>query len=259
MVTRDELTQFVEDTIGQDLLVKARALDVVANGVQLHGAPSVHKVALGVSLNHAFLTTASDWGAEFCIFHHGFDVRTVGSCYSRGAEARLSTIISNHLTIAGYHYSLDAQPEFGNNATIAKLLGAKVVDSLYDTWGVVAKLPEPVMASSLITKCQTIFNHEIKAFLVDEHTKVARLGIVSGAGKPYHSQLGEMSAKGVELYISGESSESRPHAVLEEGISYLLGGHYATEVFGVQELGHRIQAHYKNKLEVKFIDISNPL
>lgn len=258
MVKRDQLTQFIEKTIGLDLINKGRQIDSNANGVQFHGSDKVGKVALGVSLNVDFLREATQAGAQYCIFHHGFDPRHLNARYSQGSQERLRLIFGNNLTIAGYHYALDAQPEFGNNATIARQLGAKVVDTLYETWGVVAKLPKKVALDELSKQCATLFDHDILASKVGNE-EVQILGIVSGAGKPYHAQIEEMHEKGVELYISGESSESRLHAMQEEGISYFLGGHYATEVYGVQELGKRIKVHYKDQLEVEFIDIANPL
>ncbi|MFH2061392.1 MAG: Nif3-like dinuclear metal center hexameric protein, partial [Candidatus Beckwithbacteria bacterium] len=83
--------------------------------------------------------------------------------------------------------------------------------------------------------------------------------VVSGGGKPYAEHLAEMEEKGVELFISGESSESIPHKMKESKINYFAGGHYATEVFGVQELGKRIKEHFKEKLKVEFIDIPNEI
>ena len=45
----------------------------------------------------------------------------------------------------------------------------------------------------------------------------------------------------------------------DAGFNYFAAGHYATEVFGVQELGKKLKAHYKDQLEVEFIDIPNEL
>ena len=45
----------------------------------------------------------------------------------------------------------------------------------------------------------------------------------------------------------------------ESGIAYFVCGHYATEKFGVQELGKKIESKFKPKVEVEFIDIENPI
>ena len=69
----------------------------------------------------------------------------------------------------------------------------------------------------------------------------------------------ELEAKGVQLYISGETSEWVVHQMKESEINYFCGGHYATEVFGVKELGKKIKEKFNNNLEVEFIDIPNQI
>ena len=49
---------------------------------------------------------------------------------------------------------------------------------------------------------------------------IKTIGVVSGAGKPYAAEQAEMEEKGVELYISGETSESIPNKMKEAGINY---------------------------------------
>jgi putative NIF3 family GTP cyclohydrolase 1 type 2 len=68
-----------------------------------------------------------------------------------------------------------------------------------------------------------------------------------------------MEEKGVELFITGESSESIPYKMKESEINYFVCGHYATEVFGVQELGKKIKSQFKDKIKVEFLDIKNPI
>ena len=45
----------------------------------------------------------------------------------------------------------------------------------------------------------------------------------------------------------------------ENGISYFVCGHYATEVFGVKALAEDLKKEFSDKLEVKFIDVKNPI
>jgi len=106
--------------------------------------------------------------------------------------------------------------------------------------------------------CAQLFEHDVFAVLSGPQ-KATTIGVVSGGGKPNAEHLTEMEHKGVELFITGETSESIPHKMKESQINYFACGHYATEVFGVQELGKTIKAHFKNKLEVEFIDIPNQI
>jgi dinuclear metal center YbgI/SA1388 family protein len=258
MIKRDKLVSFVFNTIGSEVLEKARCVDEMANGVQVLGASKVSKVCLGVSLNKDFLVEAVKSGADFCIFHHGFDVRTFKSLYPRFSQKRLALIFENKLTIMGLHYALDAHPEFGNNAAIIKKLGAKVGKPLFDDWGFTGVFKNPQDVKALSKKCSSIFSHDVFAVFAGPR-KVKKIGVVSGAGKPDAKALAEMEDKGIELFITGEPSESVPHKMKESGINYFAGGHYATEVFGVQELGKKIKLKFKNKLKVEFLDIPNPV
>lgn len=258
MIKHDELIKFVYQTIGKDLVDKALVKDELANGVQFLGGEEVSKVTLGVSLNEDFLGEAVKAGSNFCIFHHGYDARVWKSRIPTCSQKRLKVIINNDLTVMGFHYALDAHPKIGNNAVIVRELGAKITDTLFEEWGFVAEFSSPKSVSKLSEKCAKLFEHDIFAVLSGPK-KVKTIGVVSGGGKPYAEHLTEMEEKGVELLITGEPTESVPHKMKESEINYFAGGHYATEVFGVQELGSIIKSKFKNNLEVEFIDIPNPI
>ena len=258
MVKRNELINFINQTIGDDLIEKALQKDDRLNGVQFLGGDSVEKVALGVSINEEFLQKAIKIGSNFCIFHHGLDPETYKSRFPLYSQKRLSLILKNDITIIAFHYALDAHAEIGNNVTIIKKLGAKVGEPLDDEWGYTAVFEKPQDVHELAHKCRDLFEHEI--FVVEgEKEKVKKIGVVSGGAKPYAETLAELEAKGVELFISGETSESSPHKMKESGISYFVCGHYATEKFGIQELGKKIESKFKNKVDVKFIEVENPI
>lgn len=258
MIKRDTLISFIYETIGDELLQLAAQRDELANGAQILGGEDVEKVALGVSLHEDFLREAIQAGANFCIFHHGLDVRTYKSRYPTYSQKRLKLIFQNHLTIMGFHFALDVHPKIGNNAVIIRELGAKRGEPLFEGYGYTAKFSKPQDAQRLSEKCSKLFEHDIFA-VFSGPKKVTTIGVVSGAAKPYVQHLAEMEAKGVELFISGETSESVPNKMKEAGINYFACGHYATEVFGVQELGKVIKSHFGDRLEVEFIDIPNPI
>lgn len=258
MIKRDQLIKFIYQTSGEELLKKALAKDEVANGVQFLGDESVSKVTLGVSVNEDFLLEAVKTGGQMVIYHHGLDVRTFKSRYPRFIQKQLKVIVENKLTVIGLHYVLDAHPKIGNNAVIIRKLGAKIKEPLFDDWGYTAVFDRPQNVAELQKRCAQLFNHDVLAVLSGPKT-VTTIGVVSGRGTPHMSELAEMENKGVELYISGETSEWIIHQMKESEINYFCGGHYATEVFGIQELGKVIKTHFKDQLEVEFIDIPNQI
>ncbi len=258
MVKRDELIAFIYQTIGLDLIDKALVKDELVNGVQFLGGDSVKKVTLGVSLNEEFLENAVNKDSNFCIFHHAFDVRTYQSRYPLSSQKRLRLIYKNNITIVGFHYALDAHTEIGNNVTIIKKLGAKVGEPFWEEWGYTASFSKAEDIHDLAHTCQKLFDHEVLV-VAGGPKRVKKIAIVSGGAKPHAENIAEMESRGVELFISGEASESTPHRMKESGINYFVCGHYATENFGVQELGKKITAHFGNKVKVEFIDIKNPI
>ncbi len=259
---RDELTSFIETAIGHDLITKARIKDSYSNGVQIHGQEEVSKITLGVSLTHDFLVESVTAGSQFCLTHHGLDLtphNLVSSRLHRGLQADLQYIFTHNLTVSGYHYALDAQPNFGNNATLIKELGAKMTgETYYDDWGYVAEFATPVTASELSESLAKLTSHDVFSVYGGPST-IKRIGVCSGGAKPYDRQLFEIIDKRIDCHISGEIIEPSLAQAKGIGYNYLSAGHYATEVFGVQELGKLIKSHFKNNLDVEFIDIPNQL
>lgn len=262
MVLRDELTQTVHNLIGTDLLTLAQKTDRSANGVQVHGKTEVKKVVLGVSANLDFLTEAVGAGADYTITHHGLnlsDKYIYGARLDPAAQARLRLAFANDLTVSAYHYSLDAQPDFGNNATIIKLLGAKNTGEAYfEKWGYVGEFAEPMPVQALADLVAEVMHHDVYAVLGGP-TTIKRIGVCSGGSRPVGETLFEAIEKKIDLHLSGEIVEGLDHVAKESGFNYFSCGHYATEVFGVQELGKKLKSHYKDKLEVEFIDVPNTL
>jgi len=263
MVKRDALITTIHKIIGEELLTKSNLIDQNANGVQIHGEENVTKVALGASSSLDFLKEAVSAGAEFCIFHHGLHLNAkylYNSRLDQSQQKVLKYVFANNLTIAGYHYALDAHPQIGNNAAIIKALGATRLEIPYlmQGWGWVAEFPKPQKVEKLAEVCAGIFDNDIFAVYAGPK-EVKRIGVCSGGAKPVGEMLHEIHEKGIELHITGEIAESGPALAKECGFNYFACGHYATEVFGVQELGKKLKAHYRDQLEVEFIDIPNPL
>lgn len=258
MVKRDEITKYIFELIDDPILDQAMYKDEMANCIQVTGGDDVEVVTLGVSLNEEFLQKAVSLRSNFCLFHHGLDTQTYKGWLPGYYQKRLRLIFKHDVTIMGFHFALDAHPEYGNNAQIIKKLGATLGKPLFEEWGYTATFEDRVSVKSLVEKCRTVFGHDIISFINGPDT-VKTIGVVSGAGKPYAMHLAELETKGVELYISGETSESVPHKLKESGINYFVCGHYATETFGVKAIGEKLREKFGERLNVQFIDVPNPI
>jgi dinuclear metal center YbgI/SA1388 family protein len=258
MVNRDAIISFLEKYFGGDLLARAVYKDELANGVQVIGGENVEKVTLGVDTDEEFLKKTLELGSNFCITHHGLDFRVYKNRLPISTQKRLKLIFNHQITAMGFHFALDTHPVIGNNATLISSLGATKKQPFFEDWGYTATFEKPQNIEVLKERCEEIINHSVHA-IKSGPKEIRTIGVCSGAAKPYAQHVAEMEEKGVELFISGESSESIPARMKESSINYFICGHYATEVFGVQELGKVIKSHFKEKLMVEFIDIPNPI
>jgi putative NIF3 family GTP cyclohydrolase 1 type 2 len=57
--------------------------------------------------------------------------------------------------------------------------------------------------------------------------------------------------------LTGEPREHVMADAREAGIHFIAAGHYATETFGVQALGERLEHEFE--LEHIFVDVPNPV
>lgn len=260
MITLSRLDQFLQTTLDKDLLAKAVAIDSAANGRQVTGRSQVKKVALGVSLHQAHLKQAINWGADAVIYHHGFRLEFPNQVMHPVQQQRLQLIFAHHLSIYSFHYVLDTHPTLGNNAVIIDQLGATNTHLPYfDTWGFIAKYSQPITQTELASRCQKLFGHKIFSYLPNPEGKITRFGVCSGGAKLNASNFQQIANLGLQAHITGEIGESTPGWCQETGLMYFAGGHYATEVFGVQALGDTIAQHFQGQLAVKFISHPNPI
>jgi putative NIF3 family GTP cyclohydrolase 1 type 2 len=64
--------------------------------------------------------------------------------------------------------------------------------------------------------------------------------ITGGAG----SEIYAVAREGIDTFITGEAPHWAAVAAEEVGVNLLLGGHYATEVFGVKALAAHLSKRY---------------
>ncbi|WP_028357401.1 Nif3-like dinuclear metal center hexameric protein [Brackiella oedipodis] len=236
--------------------------DYAPNGLQVQGKPTIKKIVLGVTASLALVQAAIKKQADAIIVHHGWfwkneDSRIIGWKYNR-----IASLIKHDINLIGYHLPLDAHPEWGNNACLAKVLDLQPM--------LVAGKPQTVGAADLIWLGQPKEGAITVAQMTQTIAKrLQRQPIVIGEPQQTLHKIAwctggaqgmfeEAIQAGADAYITGEASEQVCHLARENGVAYFEAGHHATERYGIQALGQALQQHFPD-LDIEYLEIANPI
>lgn len=229
-------------------------VDASANGLQVgpdHGA--VDKVAFAVDAASQTIETAAAREADALVVHHGISWGGIERVTGREYD-HVSALVENDLALYVSHLPLDSHPELGNAAGIADLLGLDSREAFGEMGpehlGQRGRTDSPVSADKLRDKLDAELDHggegaQVLDFGPDEIEDVA---IITGSGVDW---LEEAIEKDADALITGEGKQKAYHMAREAGVSVFLGGHYATETFGVRSLQALAEEW---DLETTFID-----
>jgi dinuclear metal center YbgI/SA1388 family protein len=186
------------------------------------------------------------------LVHHGLLWDNEPRVIDARVRRRLETLFEAELTLAGYHLALDAHPEIGNNALLARELGV-VVEDPFAGVGQGGRLATPEPLETFVARVRERITPEPLVF-AEGPEYVERVAIVSGGAARY---VLEAAAEGYDLYLTGEAAEPSLHLARELGITFVAAGHYATERLGIQALSARLAERFG--LEWEFVELPNPV
>ena len=247
MASRDAILAFADE-----LLDVGSYPDYGPVGLQVEGAADVTKIVCGVSASRELFERAAAAGAQMVVVHHGLfwdrDTRVVGEVM----RERLRPLFDHGTTLAAYHLALDAHPELGNNANLARALGVEAERRFADVgWG--GPLREPIAIAALGDRVRDAVGRDPLVFAYGPDP-VERVAICSG-GAARH--LADAIEEGYDCFLTGEAAEPTMRTAIEAGVHFVAGGHYATETSGVQALAARIADAFA--VEWEFVDLPNPV
>lgn len=244
---RDELVRYLDRYLRIDAIA-----DYGPQGLQVEGAGEVTRIAFTVDAGQPCIDAAIKVGAQMQLVHHG--LFWGGQELIRGPFGRkIQRLLQANLNLYAAHLPLDAHPEVGNNAELARLLELTV-----ESWfcnvkgadiGVVALAPDGTTPESLAAALKARLGVEPRV-LAHGPGAVQRVAIVSGSGI---DRAREAAALGADTFITGETSHAHYYAAVELGMNVLFAGHYATETVGLKALGRHLNGKFG--LETVFIDL----
>jgi dinuclear metal center YbgI/SA1388 family protein len=219
------------------------------NGLQVEGPSEIHSVALAVDACLFTIREAATMGAQLLLVHHGlFWARhaPVTGVYYR----RLSSLIRSNLALYSVHAPLDVHPVLGNNVGLIAAIGATVGGTFPDEKGQVlgAWADLGIPRAELVARLAATLRAEPRLLAMGPAT-VGRIGVVTGSAA---FAFEAAQAAGCDTFVTGEG----PHKIFfeaeERGMNAILGGHYATERYGLLALGERLRRDFD--LETLFIE-----
>src|SRR4051794_23942584 len=232
MAARNDIIAFLDD-----LLDAAAFEDYGPNGLQVVGADEVTTVVTGVSAHLELFRRAAEESAEMVLCHHGMFWGKQPLVIDAQRRERLEALFASDMSLVAYHLPLDAHPEVGNNALICDALGLEPAEPFGEhagrPVGFVGRAAEGFPRAELIERCRRAFEREPLAFEFGPDP-VRSVGVISGGAA---SSLTEAADLGLDAFVTGEPSEPAMADARERGITFVAGGHWATETFGVRRLG----------------------
>lgn len=221
------------------------------NGLQVAGDRDVGSVAAAVDASVASIEAAVDSGADLMVVHHGLfwggSAPVTGPLYRR-----LRPLLRHGVALYSAHLPLDAHAEIGNCALLADALGLMDRASFAGYEGIEVgwwgTFSTPRSIDDLSSALADAVGRSVHV-IAGGPKQVQRVGVVTGGGASFLREAAEL---GLDALVTGEAPHHTYIDAMEAGIHVLLGGHYATETFGVKALANHVAERFD--LEWHFID-----
>ena len=159
-------------------------------------------------------------------------------------------MIKGGIGLYAAHLPLDAHPEVGNSAVLARECGLTPAGRFGKALGVEIGwwCETDWERSRLVETVEKVVGGECR-LLGGGPNKTRKVGFVTGSAGNMIRQAAE---GGLDTLITGEGSHPNYNEAIEFGINVIYAGHYATETWGVKALGQHLEIRFG--LSMEFID-----
>lgn len=237
-----------------DLLQPDKFRDYGPNGLQVEGDRDVKLLVSGVTASRALIEAAIEADADAIFVHHGLFWRGQDGRVTGWMRERLRLLLIHGIHLFAYHLPLDAHPELGNNAQLARVLGLQVEGRFgeQDLGFLGAGTSNWLRPQALADHVAAVLGRPVIC-VGGIDRPVRRVAWCTGGAQGYFEAA---IAQGVDAFITGEISEPQAHLAKETGVAFLACGHHASERYGAPALAARVAQDLG--LQHRFIEIDNP-
>ncbi len=221
------------------------------NGLQFAGSREIRHIVAAVDASEAAIREAVERGADLMLVHHGLFWEGLKPLTGRRyRKARL--LMDAGMAVYSAHLPLDSHAEVGNCVLLAQALGVEPQARFgayrgveVGWWGC---LPEPMGRDAFVDRASQVLGGAVR-LIAGGPDHVERVGVVTGGGG---ALIGEAAGEGLDTYVTGEASHHSYLDAMELGVNVVLGGHYATETWGVKALAAHLAERFS--LTWEFVD-----
>ena len=221
------------------------------NGLQVENSGRVTKIGAAVDASTRTSAAAAERGVDLLLVHHGLFWQGVQTI-TGGFRRQLAFLLERDIALYSAHLPLDVHPLVGNNAQLATSLGLANTEPFLEIKGQLAgvRCRAEILRDELARRLEHSTGEPVK--LVARGPAVTNtIGVITGGAG---SEIYAVAREGVDTFITGEAPHWAAVAAEELGVNLLLGGHYATETFGVKALA----AHLSERFGVPWEFIAAP-
>jgi len=251
MRSLDEIVSYCnERTRSQEIADFPGAL----NGLQFSNNGQISKIGAAVDAGLVPFKKAIDARIDLLVVHHGMfwnaPERIIGSEFEK-----IRTLIEGNLAVYSCHLPLDAHPEIGNSACLAKKIEAPASGSFlpYEGTDIGLVCDWGKSRDELKTALENEFSNGV-ASIEYGSSAPGKICIVTGSG---NSVVDQIESTGSDTLITGELKQHFYNVAQERGLNLYACGHYATETFGVDALAKEVSSKFN--LPYEFISTDCPL
>jgi dinuclear metal center YbgI/SA1388 family protein len=219
------------------------------NGLQIENSGEVTKIGAAVDASTRTMQMAIENGIDLLLVHHGLFWQGLQPI-TGGLRRALQLALEHNLALYSAHLPLDLHPAIGNNALLAAALQLGETKPFLEMKGGPAGLVAETTRrrDELLAQLEESLGGPVRCIGTGP-METKRIGIVTGAAG---EEIYAVAREGIDSYITGEAPHWAAVAAEELGVNLFLGGHYATETFGVKALAAELAEKFS--LAWEFLD-----
>ena len=222
------------------------------NGLQVDGPREIRRVGAAVDVSEAVIAEAAELEVDLLLVHHGLFWGGLQPLTGRHFR-KVQRLISSGIAVYAAHLPLDAHPEVGNCALLARALGVEPAERFGSFegspigWSGASPVED---RDALVQRLAEVEDGPV-TLLGGGPERVNRVAVVTGGGGSF---IEEAARSGVDTLVTGEGSHHTFVDAHELGVNVLYGGHYATETFGVKALA----SHLARMFDLEWLFLHHP-